>query len=79
MTRYKIVLSKRAKEDLIEIGDYISYKLLAPETAQKFVRALKKEISKLKEMPQRYAFVDDPIIASQGVRCLPYKNYYVFF
>ena len=30
-------------------------------------------------MPQRCALINDPVLAMQGIRYLPYKNYYVFF
>ena len=51
MTKYKVVLTKKAKEDVIGIGDYIAYTLLTPETAQKFVKELREKIAELKEFP----------------------------
>lgn len=32
MKEYDVVLTKRAKTDIIDIGDYIAYTLLEPET-----------------------------------------------
>lgn len=79
MFQYRIVLTKRAKNDIIDIGDYITYTLLEPETAKTFVLDLRKTINSLKEFPNRYSYVDDKALASQGIRCIPYKNYFVFY
>lgn len=37
MKEYDVVLTRRAKNDIIDIGDYISYTLLESETAYRFV------------------------------------------
>ena len=42
MEIYKIVMTRRSKDDLIDIGDYIAYTLLEPETARNFIRGLRK-------------------------------------
>lgn len=75
---YRITLTRRAKDDIIDIGDYIAYTLLEPETAENFVKGLRKAIKSLKEMPQRFALVEDLVLSSQGIHCMPYKNYYIF-
>ena len=40
MKEYDVALTRRAKNDIIDIGDYISYILLEPETAYRFVTGL---------------------------------------
>lgn len=47
MPDYRITLTNRAKEDIIDIGDYITYTLLEPETAQNFIKGLRKSIATL--------------------------------
>lgn len=79
MKVYNIVLTRRAKDDIIDIGDYIAYTLLEPETSYRFVTGLKSAMITLKELPSRFALVDDCVLASQGIHCMPYKNYYVFY
>ncbi|MCB6202021.1 type II toxin-antitoxin system RelE/ParE family toxin [Extibacter muris] len=79
MPDYKILLTRQAKDDIIDIGDYITYTLLEPETARKFVGGLRKTIVKLNEFPERYPLVVDVVLASQGIRCMPYKNHYIFY
>lgn len=79
MKEYNIVLTRTAKNDIIDIGDYIAYTLLEPETAYRFVEGLRSAISSLKELPNRFALVDDQVLFCQGIHCMPYKNYYVFY
>lgn len=79
MPDYKVVFTRRAKNDIIDIGDYITYTLLEPDTARSFISGLRSLITKLKNLPERYPLVDDIVLASQGIRCMPYKNHYVFY
>lgn len=48
MPDYRIILTRRAKDDIIDIGDYITYTLLEPETAQNFINGLRSAMSRLK-------------------------------
>ncbi len=79
MKAYNIVLTRKAKDDIKDIGDYIAYTLLEPETAYQFVKGLRSAIYTLKELPNRFALADDSVLASQGIHCMPYKNYYIFY
>lgn len=78
MKGYDVVLTRRAKNDIIDIGDYIAYTLLEPEAAYHFVTGLRSSISTLQELPNRFGLVDDLVLSNQGIHCMPYKNYYVF-
>lgn len=51
MKEYDLVLTRRAKNDIIDIGDYISYTLLEPETAYRFITGLRSAISTLQKLP----------------------------
>ena len=62
VSRYHIEITRRAKEDIINTGDYIAYTLLEPQTTPNFVKGLRKAISFLHDFPQRYPLVDDPIL-----------------
>lgn len=79
MNEYDVVLTRRAKSDIVDIGDYIAYTLLEPEMAYRFVTGLRSAVSTLQELPDRFALVDDQVLFSQGIHCMPYKNYYVFY
>lgn len=60
------MLTRQAKDDIIDIGYYITYTLLDPEIARDFIGGLRKTIVKLNELPERYPLVDDVVLASQG-------------
>lgn len=79
MPDYRIVLTRQAKDDIIDIGDYVTYTLLEPDAARNFIGGLRKAIAKLNEFPERYPLVDDVVLTSQGIHCMPYKNHYVFY
>ena len=79
MNKYRIVLSLRAKNDILNIGDYISLVLLEPDISRKFVKNLRYSISQLKIFPYKYSIIQDDNLKSQNVRCMPYKNYYIFY
>lgn len=79
MNNYRITLTKRAKDDIIDIGDYITYTLLEPNISINFIKGLKQSISQLKFFPYKFPLVQDDLLQNQGIRCMPYKNYYIFY
>ena len=54
MDKYNIEYSKEAKQDLIEIKQYIKYNLQEPETSQKLIYKIRKEINNLKDKQAVY-------------------------
>ena len=68
-----VIYSARARQDLRNIYEYISYDLLVPETATRQTRR------SLDEMPMRHRLYDDEPWHSQGVRFFPVDNYLVFY
>lgn len=77
--RYDIVLSESAKTDLRAVFEYIAYVLQVPKAARSTVRKILSEIEKLDEMPERYRFYPEPLIAQQEIRFFPVANYLVFY
>ena len=75
----EVIYSARARQDLRNIYEYISYDLLVPETATRQTRWIMKEIRLLDEMPMRHRLYDDEPWHSQGVRFFPVDNYLVFY
>ena len=51
MDKYRILLSQNAKDDIIEIHNYITYVLLSPDISHKFFKGLRKSISQLSFFP----------------------------
>ena len=78
MDRYQIRITPKAKEDLIDIGDYISFILLEPETSQKLIKGLRRSISQLQYFPSKFPIIEDYIIKYRKIHYMPYKNYFVF-
>lgn len=79
MDNYHLTLTERAHNDIIYIGDYITYTLLSPDTSRNFIKGLRNSISQLKFFPYKFPLVQDDILQTQGIRCMPYKNYYIFY
>ena len=79
MNDYRITLTKRAKDDIIDIGDYISHTLLQPYISKNFIKGLRHSISQLRTFPQKFPLIQDSTLATHSIRCMPYKNYYIFY
>ena len=79
MKKYSIEYSKKSKEDLIGIKQYIKYNLQEPETASKLISKIRKSIKTLKENPEIYAIIDDDIIRKLEIRKLIVDNYIIFY
>ncbi len=79
MAKYNIEYSKESKQDLIGIKQYIKYNLQEPETAQKLISKIRKEINNLKYNPEIYAIIDDDLIKKLEIRKLIVDNYIVFY
>lgn len=79
MNEYRIAFTHLARKDIIAIGDYIAFTLSEPTTSGKFIKGLKHSISQLKIFPYKYPLIQDTVLQSQGIRCMPHKNYYIFY
>lgn len=79
MNDYRITLTQRAVEDIKDIGDYIAFILLQPHISKNFIKGLKNSISHLKLFPYKFPLVQDDYLQSRGIRCMPFKNFYIFY
>ena len=79
MERYRIIVTPDAAADLIELRSYIANVLMAPGTALKYIRLIRKEIATLEILPSRIAPVDEEPWYSRGIRHLIVKNFYVYY
>ena len=78
MTQYRIIVTPDAVDDMVELRNYIADVLCAPDTALSYIRAVRKEIAALSEMPARYRPVDDEPWHSRGIWKLLVKNSFVY-
>lgn len=79
MEKYKIELSKIARNDYLEIIRYIKYSLVEPTIADKYAKLINKEIEKLQYMPQKFAIISSDLVKHNDIRKLVIKNYIVFY
>ena len=76
METYKVKIYPAAKQDLLEIIDYLN--TLSREAALRYYDLLTEEIASLATMPERYPRPKDLALAAKGYRYLAVKNYLVF-
>lgn len=79
MPQYTVRITRQARAQLTEVRRYIELELLAPKAALATVRALRKEIRSLAEMPYRFPVLDKEPWQSEGVRKTQAKNYYIYY
>ena len=79
MKKYKIDLTITSKHDIRSIYLYISEKLKETVNALNTYSEINKAIFSLKEFPERYPIVSEPIFFDLGLRRLFVKNYVVFY
>ena len=77
--RYEVKLTPQAIGQIEETVQYISKILLTPETAQKWVDTLQREIRKLDSMPSRYPLTEEEPWRTKGIRKMPVKNFLVYY
>ena len=77
METYKIKIYPAAKQDLLDIIDYLN--TLSPDTALRYYDLLTEEIAALAHMPERCPHPKDLALAAKGYRYLIVKNYLVFY
>jgi len=76
---YGIHITEKAEHDLTEAADYIEFNLLNPEAADGLLDKADQEINKLVFMPEKHQLVNDPVLASWGIRMIVVNNYLAFY
>lgn len=76
---YQIHITKIAERDLNRAVDHIEFALKNPQAADRLLDDAEREIMSLATMPERYALVDDPLLAAWGIRFVQIKNYLAFY
>lgn len=77
MEKYKVKIYPAAKQDLLDIVDYLN--TLSPDAALRYYDLLIEEIAGLSSMPERCPRPKDLALVAKGYRCLLVKNYLVFY
>ena len=76
---YQLQITAAAEQDLLHVADYIDHILKNPQASGRLYDDLETEIGSLERMPQRYAVVDDPFLASHEIRALQIHNFLAFY
>ena len=79
MEEYAVIITPDAENDLNALDDYITFELLAPDTAVAYITFIRRELRSLSHMPKRFKLVDDEPWHSRGVRRMNAKNFAVFY
>ena len=78
-SKYVVIIAEPAKEDLVEIDDYISIELNAPIAARNMLLSMHRALGQLSVSPYSQPKVRDDRLAAQGYRWIGVKNYVVFY
>lgn len=76
---YMIHITATAERDIIRAADYIEYTLKNPTAAEHLLDAATEQINSLADMPEKFHLVDDPVLASWGIRYIIVNNYLAFY
>ena len=79
MDKYKIKLTKQAKEHLTLIREYVATELKEPGIAKNMLELLKSAMRSLEIMPHRIKCIDEKPWQDLGFRKIRVKNYYIYF
>ncbi len=76
---WKIYYTRRAREDLKAIYEYLAFELLVPDIASRQLGRIMKAVRTLDNMPERHKVYDEEPWKSQNLRYFPVDNYLVFY
>ena len=74
-----VTISRAARNDLIQIRDYIRDELTNPDAAQRIVQLLRQQEEKLAVMPERGKPLDALLNVHTEYRFLICENYRIFY
>ena len=74
---FEVVVSQSAKEDIRGILHYLTVELRNRQAASNFADYVDSQITSLEEMPERYPFCREPLLASLGYRKIVSKSYVI--
>ncbi len=76
---YNIYITATAERDILCAADYIEFTLKNPTAADHLLDAATEHINSLADMPEKFRLVDDPVLASWGIRFIIVNNYLAFY
>ena len=76
---YQVHITSTAEHDIMRAADYIEFTLKNPDAADNLLDAATEQISSLADLPQKFRLVDDPVLASWGIRFVIINNFLTFY
>lgn len=76
---YHIHVTSVAERDLNRAADHIEFVLKNPKAAEDLLDEAEQQINSLSEFPEKFTLVDDPVLASWGIRFVIVNNYLAFY
>lgn len=76
---YEIHITAAAERDMINASDYIEFVLKNPKAADDLLDEVENQIYSLVDFPEKFKLVDDPVLASWGIRFVVVNGYLAFY
>lgn len=74
---YSIYITAAAEQDMANASDYIEFVLKNPKAADDLLDEAEEKINALSSFPAKFPLVEDPLLASWGIRLTLVRNYIV--
>ena len=76
---YLVHITSTAERDIIYAADYIEFSLKNPTATDNLLDVVTEQIGSLSDLSKKFRLVDDPVLASLGIRFVIIKNYLAFY
>ena len=76
---YQLHITSTAEHDIMRATDYIEFTLKNPDAADNLLDVATERINSLADLPQKFRLVDEPVLASWGIRFVIIDNYLAFY
>ncbi|MDL2220319.1 type II toxin-antitoxin system RelE/ParE family toxin [Eubacteriales bacterium OttesenSCG-928-N14] len=78
-SRYRVLITKEANEDIEDIVRYISRHLNNPDAAMDLLDAIEEIYANIARTPLMYALCDDTRLRQREYRKIPVKNHVIVY
>ncbi|MDD3040639.1 type II toxin-antitoxin system RelE/ParE family toxin [Bacteroides sp.] len=76
---YDVHITATAERDLLKASDHIEFVLKNPKAADDLLDKAELQINSLADFPEKFRLVDDPVLASWGIRFIIVDGYLAFY
>lgn len=75
----KVIFTKPAEYDLLDIEYYIHVRLCNRDAADRMIDGILEQANSLADFPMKCPFVEDELLRAIGIRVAGFENYYIFY